>query len=58
MKKYVYIARNMQTTLTDEASAAISEEYTQLRSQEVMDTNIARVCITCRDIVWIAMTRR
>jgi len=51
MKKYVYIARNVQTTLTDEASAAISEEYTQLRSQEVMDTNIARVCITCRDIV-------
>ena len=47
MKKYIYIARNMQTTVTDEASAAISEEYTRLHSQEMMDTDIARVFVTC-----------
>jgi DNA replication licensing factor MCM3 len=47
MKKYIHIAKCMKPTLTDEASAAISEEYTQLRLQDTMDTDIARVSTTC-----------
>jgi septin family protein len=45
MKKYIHIAKCMKPTLTEEASEAIAEEYSRLRSQDTMDTDIARVCM-------------
>lgn len=42
MKKYIHIAKCMKPTLTEEASEAIAEEYSRLRSQDTMDTDIAR----------------
>jgi hypothetical protein len=45
MKKYIHIAKCMKPTLTEEASEAIAEEYSRLRSQDTVDTDIARVCI-------------
>jgi len=58
MKKYIHIAKCMKPTLTDEASAAISEEYTRLRSQDMMDTNVARVRMTWQGAVRNAVARR
>jgi DNA replication licensing factor MCM3 len=49
MKKYIHIAKCMKPTLTEEASEAIAEEYSRLRSQDTMDTDVARVRITCWD---------
>ena len=43
MKKYIHIAKHMKPVLTEEASEAIAEEYSKLRSQDTMDTDIARV---------------
>jgi DNA replication licensing factor MCM3 len=45
MKKYIHIAKCMKPTLTEEASEAIAEEYSRLRSQDTVDTDIARVRI-------------
>lgn len=45
MKKYIHIAKCMKPTLTEEASEAIAEEYSRLRSQDTVDTDVARVCI-------------
>ncbi|GFG31335.1 hypothetical protein Cfor_12894 [Coptotermes formosanus] len=42
MKKYIHIAKCMKPTLTEEASEAIAEEYSRLRSQDTMDTDVAR----------------
>ncbi|XP_069692646.1 DNA replication licensing factor Mcm3 [Periplaneta americana] len=42
MKKYIHIAKCMKPTLTEAASEAIAEEYSRLRSQDTMDTDIAR----------------
>jgi DNA replication licensing factor MCM3 len=43
MKKYIHIAKCMKPTLTEEASEAIAEEYSRLRSQDTVDTDVARV---------------
>nr|CAD7458079.1 unnamed protein product [Timema tahoe] len=42
MRKYIHIAKCLKPTLTEESSEAISEEYSRLRSQDTMDTDIAR----------------
>nr|CAD7200819.1 unnamed protein product [Timema douglasi] len=42
MRKYIHIAKCLKPALTEEASEAISEEYSRLRSQDTMDTDIAR----------------
>ncbi|PNF28221.1 DNA replication licensing factor Mcm3 [Cryptotermes secundus] len=42
MKKYIHIAKCMKPTLTEEASEAIAEEYSRLRSQDTVDTDVAR----------------
>lgn len=43
MRKYIHIAKLMKPTLTQEASDAICEEYSKLRSQDTMETDVARV---------------
>jgi DNA replicative helicase MCM subunit Mcm2 (Cdc46/Mcm family) len=53
MKKYIHIAKCMKPTLTEEASEAIAEEYSRLRSQDTMDTDIARVCINLLDEIHV-----
>jgi DNA replicative helicase MCM subunit Mcm2 (Cdc46/Mcm family) len=60
MKKYIHIAKCMKPTLTEEASEAIAEEYSRLRSQDTIDTDIARVCINSLGEmrIQIAVTRR
>jgi DNA replication licensing factor MCM3 len=46
MKKYIHIAKCMKPTLTEAACEAIAEEYSRLRSQDMMDIDIARVHMT------------
>lgn len=46
MRKYIHIARCMKPKLTEEASAVIAEQYSKLRSEDVVESDVARVCIT------------
>lgn len=43
MRKYINFVKIMKPTLTDEASEIICDEYSRLRSEDVMDNDIARV---------------
>lgn len=43
MRKYIHIARCMKPKLTEEASAVIAEEYSKLRSEDVVESDVARV---------------
>jgi DNA replicative helicase MCM subunit Mcm2 (Cdc46/Mcm family) len=43
MRKYLYIAKCLVPTLTDEVRTALAEEYASLRSQDQVDSDIARV---------------
>lgn len=43
MRKYIHIARCMKPKLTEEASAVIAEEYSRLRSEDVVESDVARV---------------
>lgn len=45
MKKYIHIAKCMKPKLTEEASEVIADEYSKLRGQDMMDTNVARVSL-------------
>lgn len=45
MRKYIHIARCMKPKLTEEASAVIAEEYSKLRSEDVVESDVARVSI-------------
>ncbi|XP_054266507.1 zygotic DNA replication licensing factor mcm3 [Macrosteles quadrilineatus] len=42
MRKYIHIAKVLKPVLTEEASDAISEEYSRLRSQDFMESDVAR----------------
>ncbi|XP_076163964.1 minichromosome maintenance 3 [Ptiloglossa arizonensis] len=42
MRKYIHIARCMKPKLTEEASAAIASEYSKLRSEESVESDVAR----------------
>ncbi|GAB6023905.1 MCM DNA helicase complex subunit [Chamberlinius hualienensis] len=42
MKKFITLAKSIKPVLTNEASEAIAEEYSRLRSQDTINTNIAR----------------
>lgn len=46
MRKYIHIAKCMKPKLTEEASELISDEYSKLRSQDSMESDVARVCIS------------
>ncbi|XP_043249269.1 DNA replication licensing factor Mcm3 isoform X2 [Colletes gigas] len=51
MRKYIYIARCMKPKLTEEASNVIAAEYSKLRSEESVETNVARTQpITARSL--------
>ncbi|KAK2586706.1 hypothetical protein KPH14_011743 [Odynerus spinipes] len=42
MRKYIHIARCMKPKLTEEASEVIAEEYSKLRSEEMLESDVAR----------------
>ncbi|KAG8272751.1 MCM DNA helicase complex subunit [Homalodisca vitripennis] len=42
MRKYIHIAKVLKPVLTEEASEAISEEYSRLRSQDFIESDVAR----------------
>lgn len=42
MRMYLHIAKTLKPVLTEEASSAIAEEYARLRSQDAVETGIAR----------------
>ncbi|XP_078051147.1 minichromosome maintenance 3 [Augochlora pura] len=42
MRKYIHIARCMKPKLTEEASKAIAIEYSKLRSEESVESDVAR----------------
>ncbi|XP_076618793.1 minichromosome maintenance 3 [Colletes latitarsis] len=51
MRKYIHIARCMKPKLTEEASEVIAAEYSKLRSEESVETNVARTQpITARSL--------
>lgn len=43
MKKYIHLAKGVKPKLTAEASEVIADEYSKLRSQDMMDSDVARV---------------
>ncbi|XP_046820388.1 DNA replication licensing factor Mcm3 [Vespa crabro] len=42
MRKYIHIARCMKPKLTEEASEVIADEYSKLRSEEMLESDVAR----------------
>ncbi|XP_034944224.1 DNA replication licensing factor Mcm3 [Chelonus insularis] len=42
MRKYIHIAKCMKPKLTEEASKTISDEYSRLRSEDMMESDVAR----------------
>ncbi|XP_050300604.1 DNA replication licensing factor Mcm3 [Anthonomus grandis grandis] len=42
MRKYIHFVKILKPQLTDEASEIIAEEYSRLRSEDVMDNDVAR----------------
>ncbi|KAK7867743.1 hypothetical protein R5R35_002247 [Gryllus longicercus] len=42
MRKYIHIAKCIKPVLTEEASNALAEEYSRLRSQDTADSDVAR----------------
>jgi len=47
MRKYIHIARCLKPKLTEEASIVIAEEYSKLRSEDVIESDVARVSRIC-----------
>ncbi|XP_077443378.1 DNA replication licensing factor MCM3 [Stigmatopora argus] len=51
MRKYIHIAKGVTPVLTEEAASHIAEEYTRLRSQDQLGTDIARTSpVTARTL--------
>ncbi|XP_077408831.1 DNA replication licensing factor MCM3 [Vanacampus margaritifer] len=51
MRKYIHIAKGVTPVLTEEAANHIAEEYSRLRSQEQLGTDIARTSpVTARTL--------
>lgn len=42
MRKYIHIARCIKPKLTEEASKVIADEYSKLRSEDLMESDVAR----------------
>ncbi|KAI4459692.1 dna replication licensing factor mcm family member [Holotrichia oblita] len=42
MRKYIYFVKILKPTLTDEASEIIANEYSKLRSEDVLESDVAR----------------
>ncbi|KAI8421213.1 hypothetical protein MSG28_008276 [Choristoneura fumiferana] len=45
MRKFLHIAKLMKPKLTQEASDSIADEYARLRSQDMMDCDVARMSL-------------
>lgn len=43
MRKYIHFAKIMKPTLSEEASEIIADEYSKLRSEDVLESDVARV---------------
>lgn len=43
MRKYIHVAKMIKPVLTQESASYIAEEYSRLRSQNQMNSDIARV---------------
>ncbi|KAK2511735.1 Mcm3 [Columba guinea] len=43
MRKYIHVAKMIKPVLTEEAANYIAEEYSRLRSQSLMNSDVARV---------------
>lgn len=43
MRKYIHIARVLKPKLTEEASQTIAEEYSRLRSEDMLESDVAKV---------------
>ncbi|XP_053565530.1 DNA replication licensing factor MCM3 [Bombina bombina] len=51
MRKYIHVAKMFKPALTSEAAAYIAEEYSRLRSQDQMSTDVARTSpVTARTL--------
>ncbi|XP_071999895.1 DNA replication licensing factor MCM3 [Engystomops pustulosus] len=51
MRKYIHVAKLFKPTLTEEAASYIAEEYSRLRSQDQMSTDVARTSpVTARSL--------
>lgn len=46
MKKYIHIAKAIKPQLTKEASDIIAEEYTKLRTFDLEQNDVSRVCFS------------
>lgn len=46
MRKYIHVAKMIKPVLTEEAANYIAEEYSRLRSQSLMNSDVARVSPT------------
>lgn len=52
MRKYIHIAKVLKPVLTEEASEVIAEEYSRLRSQDLVEADVARVSTVIMIIKW------
>ncbi|KAJ8909459.1 hypothetical protein NQ315_013822 [Exocentrus adspersus] len=43
MRKYIYFVKILKPALTEEASEIIADEYSRLRSEDILDNDVARV---------------
>lgn len=43
MRKYIHVAKMIKPVLTEESASYIAEEYSRLRSQSQMNSDMARV---------------
>lgn len=43
MRKYIHVAKMIKPVLTEESASYIAEEYSRLRSQSQMNSDVARV---------------
>lgn len=44
MRKYIHFVKILKPALTEEASEIIADEYSRLRSEDILDNDVARVC--------------
>ncbi|XP_065488029.1 DNA replication licensing factor MCM3 isoform X2 [Caloenas nicobarica] len=51
MRKYIHVAKMIKPVLTEEAASYIAEEYSRLRSQSLMNSDVARTSpVTARTL--------
>lgn len=43
MRKYIYFVKILKPTLTEESTEIIADEYSKLRSEDILENDVARV---------------